>query len=235
MMAVISGNEMAKDPTGCWEEGQSLALCEKQCYCLGQRDEANTLVGQLQQRSAWILISCPCLYLRLIRFWRRQPSVKETLWKAKIFAIFLTGGLPQRQNYLLSPWTVKIWPKPYTVSMDKLRMEPLGKGYGWNPKCPSTSSCFKCLFLSWYHYFWWFWKFDGELLWKLPLAPGLPFSRFLSPDMWADHRKLSQPWTEMSFQDELKPSKLWAKIISLLLEFSVRYFGCRKAIITVNF
>lgn len=205
MMAVISGNEMAKEPTRCWEEGQSLALCEKQCYRPGQRDEANMLVGHLQQSSGWILINSPCLYLRLITFWRRQSSVEETLQKAKIFAIFLTGGLSQRQNYFLSPWTVMIWPKPYTASMDKLRTESLGKGYGWNLKCPSTSSCFKCLFLSWCHYFWWFWKFDGELLWKLPLAPGLPFSQLLSPDMWADHRKLSQPWTEMSFQDVLKP------------------------------
>lgn len=124
--------------------------------------------------------------------------------EGKNICYFLTGGLSQRQNYFLSPWTVMVWPKPYTASMDKLTTESLGKGCGWNLKCPSTSSCFKCLFLSWCHYFWWFWKFDGELLWKLPLAPGLPFSQLLSPDMWADHRKLSQPWTEMSFQDVLK-------------------------------
>lgn len=68
MMAVISRNEMTREPILCREEGQSLALCEKQCYGLGQTEEAKVLLGQLQQRLAWILIECPHLHLRLITF-----------------------------------------------------------------------------------------------------------------------------------------------------------------------
>lgn len=52
MITVISGNEMAREPSLGWEESQSPALCEKLCYGLGQRDDAKELVGQLQQRSA---------------------------------------------------------------------------------------------------------------------------------------------------------------------------------------
>lgn len=45
MIIVISGNEMAREPIPCWEERQSLALYEKQCSGLGQRDEARCLLN----------------------------------------------------------------------------------------------------------------------------------------------------------------------------------------------
>lgn len=112
MITVISGNEIAREPSLCWEESQSPVLCEKLWYGLGQRDEAKEPLGQLQQRSAWILINCPFI-LKTGNILKRQPSMKATLWRRQRYLLFfslmhqrITVGRPQMQNYFLSPWTV---------------------------------------------------------------------------------------------------------------------------------
>lgn len=48
LIIVISGNEMAREPTLCWEGSQSLAFYEKQVLWSRKTAEAKALVDCLQ-------------------------------------------------------------------------------------------------------------------------------------------------------------------------------------------